>query len=157
MMARIHVDMELRWADQDAYGHVNNVAYARYLEEARVRLFFAGNTREKTGLEGLFRDDTPDGKKMLVASQQIEFLQVLEYSNTPITVEMWFGKVGGSSVELHCELVTNNPERTVIVRAITTAVVVDGTTFRPVRLDAEARAAVDPWVDEPLRLGRISR
>lgn len=30
--------LPVRWGDMDAYGHVNNVAYMRYLEEARVQL-----------------------------------------------------------------------------------------------------------------------
>lgn len=152
-MARTHVDIGLRWGDQDAYGHVNNVEFARYLEEARVRVFWAGTGREKTGMEGYFRGDRPDGPKMLVAGQQIEFLQVLEYSEHPITIEMWIGKLGGSSLELHCEIVDGaSAERRVVARSITTVVVVDGITLRPVRLSAEGRASVEPWMDEPLAL-----
>ncbi|UTW10501.1 acyl-CoA thioesterase [Marinobacterium rhizophilum] len=30
--------LPLRWGDMDAYGHINNVQYIRYLEEARVQL-----------------------------------------------------------------------------------------------------------------------
>ena len=28
----------MRWSDMDAYGHVNNVVFVRYLEEARIDL-----------------------------------------------------------------------------------------------------------------------
>lgn len=155
-MARTYVDIELRWGDQDAYGHVNNVAYARYLEEARVRVFWRGTGREATGMEGHFRGDTPEGLKMLVANQQIEFLGVLEYGDTPIVVEMWIGKLGGSSLELHYEVVdaAADPERRVVARAVTTVVIVDGVGLRPIRIPADARAAVEPWTDEPLRLRR---
>lgn len=154
-MARVHVELQLRWGDQDAYGHVNNVAYARYLEEARVRVFWRGNARQNTGMEGHFRGDTPDGLKMLVASQQIEFLGVLEYGDTPIEVELWIGKLGGSSLELHTEIVDlATAERRVVARAITTVVIVDGVALQPMRLTPAARAAVEPWTDEPLRLRR---
>lgn len=154
-MARTHVDLELRWGDQDAYGHVNNVAYARYLEEARVRTFWLGSGRERTGMERHFRGDDPDGPKMLVASQQIEFLRVLEYAEQPITVELWIGKLGGSSLEVHYEIVDGSqPERTVVARAITVVVIVDGKTLRPMRLSGEGRESVEAWMDEPLRLGR---
>jgi len=161
-MARTHVEIELRWGDQDAYGHVNNVAFARYLEEARVRTFWLGSGRERTGMERHFRGDDPAGPKMLVASQQIEFLRVLEYSDAPITVELWIGKLGGSSLEVHYEIVDNSAdaspsgseERRVVVRAVTTVVIVDGQTLRPMRLSDEGRASVAPWMDEPLRLGR---
>ncbi|MFJ4478709.1 acyl-CoA thioesterase [Streptomyces xanthochromogenes] len=29
----------LRWADADAYGHVNNALYLRFMKEARTRMF----------------------------------------------------------------------------------------------------------------------
>ncbi|MBO1901985.1 thioesterase family protein [Leucobacter weissii] len=160
-MARTHVDLELRWGDQDAYGHVNNVAIARFLEESRVRTFWLGSGRERTGMERHFRGDDPEGPKMLVASQRIEFLRVLEYAERPITVELWIGRLGGSSLEIHYEIVDHASreetvdgaaeERRVVARAITTVVIVDGATLRPVRLSAEGRASVEPWTDEPLR------
>ncbi|GAB2559411.1 acyl-CoA thioesterase [Leucobacter ruminantium] len=154
-MARTHIDLELRWGDQDAYGHVNNVAYARFLEEARVRTFWLGSGRERTGMERHFREDAPGGQKMLVAGQQIEFLRVLEYSERPITIELWIGKLGGSSLEVHYEIIDGSAaERTVVARAITTVVTVDGQTLRPSRLSPEGRASVEPWMDEPLQLRR---
>lgn len=154
-MARVHVDIELRWGDQDAYGHINNVAYARYLEESRVRVFWLGTARERTGMERHFRGDDPAGPKMLVAGQHIEFLRVLEYSETPLVIELWIGKLGGSSLEVHYELVDlSGGARAVVARAITTVVVVDGISLRPLRLSEEGRASVEPWRDEPLTLGR---
>lgn len=154
-MARAHVDIELRWGDQDAYGHVNNVAFARYLEEARVRVFWRGTGRESTGLESHFRGDSTDGIKMLVANQTIEFLKVLEYGDHPVVIEVWIGKLGGTSLELHYEIVESaNAGRAVVARAITTVVTVDGVTLRPTRLDAPARAAVGAWMDDPLELRR---
>jgi len=152
-VARVHVDLQLRWGEQDSYGHINNVSYARYLEEARVRVFWRGSAREQTGMEHHFRGDTPDGLKMLVASQHIEFLRVLEYSDQPITVELWIGRLGGSTLEIHYEIIDGSiPERTVVARAVTVAVVVDGATLRPIRLTEEGKAAVEPWRDEPVRL-----
>lgn len=154
-MARAHVDIELRWADLDAYGHVNNVTYARYLEEARVRLFWLGAAREQTGMEQFFRASDPATPMMLVASQQIEFAQVLDYSEHPVTVELWVGKLGGSSLEVHYEVLDGQaPERRVVARAVTTIVMVDRESFRPVRLSAEGRASVEAWMDEPLQLRR---
>ncbi|MFC5338102.1 acyl-CoA thioesterase [Leucobacter denitrificans] len=154
-MARTHVDLELRWGDLDAYGHVNNVAYARFLEESRVRTFWLGSGRERTGMERYFRGDDPAGPKMLVANQQIEFLKVLEYAEQPITVELWIGKLGGSSLEVHYEIVDGSqPERSVVARAISTVVIVDGVSMRPMRLSDEGRASVSRWMDEPLNLRR---
>ena len=154
-MARVHVDLALRWGDQDAYGHINNVAYARYLEEARVRMFGLGATRERTGLEKHFGGGGPDGLKMLVANQTIEFVSVLDYSDAPVTVEVWVGRIGGPSLELHYELLDGSSEaRRVVARAITTVVTTDGRTLKPMRLSPEARASMTPWTDTPLQLRR---
>ncbi|MHA3684578.1 acyl-CoA thioesterase [Leucobacter sp. HY1910] len=154
-MARTHIDMELRWGDQDAYGHVNNVAFARFLEEARVRTFWLGSGREKTGMEQHFRGGDPLGPKMLVASQTIEYARVLEYSAQPITVELWVGKLGGSSLEVHYEIIDGaHSERTVVAKAISHIVIVDGETMRPIRLSEAGRAAVEPWCDAPVSMRR---
>lgn len=154
-MARASIDIELRWADQDAYGHINNVAYARYLEEARVRVFFTGSGRHRTGMEEHFRGDVPGGPMMLLANQQIEFLRVLEYSEQPIVVELWIGRLGGSSLELHAEVLDGSQsERTCVARGISTVVMVDPATASPQRLSGEARASIEPWRDEPLVLRR---
>ncbi|MFE4477710.1 acyl-CoA thioesterase, partial [Kitasatospora sp. NPDC056789] len=39
----------LRWADMDAYGHVNNVVFLRYLEEARIDFLFRPDKEFKQG------------------------------------------------------------------------------------------------------------
>lgn len=153
-MARIKVRLQQRWSDQDSYGHINNVMHARYFEEARVRIFFVGDTVEPTGLEGHFRDDAPGGLKMVVATQTIDFLRVLEYSKHPIEVELWIARIGGSSLELCAELIATHPERVVTTRCSTTVVIVDGSTLKPVRITDEARRVAERWMDEPLRTGR---
>ncbi|MFD7901658.1 acyl-CoA thioesterase, partial [Kitasatospora sp. NPDC059747] len=39
-MARHIYACPLRWSDMDAFGHVNNVVFLRYLEEARIDFMF---------------------------------------------------------------------------------------------------------------------
>lgn len=153
-MARFHVDLQMRWADQDAYRHINNVAQARYFEEARVRTFFSGTTREDTKLSGLFREDTETGLKMVVASQTIDFIRPLQYTPQDFEVEMWIGKLGGSSIELYAQII--NPEQgpLPVSTCKVISVVVDGQTMRPERLSEEGRAVAKHWMDEPLKVGR---
>ena len=55
---RIHIPIHLRWADLDAYNHLNNVEMLRLLEEARVRMFWVPGSgddqlREFACAEGL--------------------------------------------------------------------------------------------------------
>lgn len=154
-MARAHVRIQLRWGDQDAYGHVNNVTFARLLEEARVRTLWMGAAEEQTGLEEHFSSNETSAQKMLVASQRIDYVRVLEYSEQPVVVEMWIGKIGGANLEIHCEILDGAaPERTVVARAVTVAVMVDAVTLRPARISEAGRAAVAAWTDEPVKLSR---
>ncbi|MCG6118548.1 MAG: acyl-CoA thioesterase [Aquimonas sp.] len=39
MKTVFEVEMDVRWGDMDAFNHVNNASYLRYIEEARVLWF----------------------------------------------------------------------------------------------------------------------
>ena len=46
----IHITkMPIRWGDMDAYGHVNNTIYFRYMEQARVEWIEDMNKRGYDG------------------------------------------------------------------------------------------------------------
>lgn len=83
----------MRWGDADAFGHVNNVIFFRYLEEARARIIPAtgpGSTILSGGL--------------VVAEQQLKYLAPLHYREEPIQVGMSVTHVGGSSFQLRCRV-----------------------------------------------------
>ena len=46
------VPVALRWADMDAQGHVNNVQYFRYMEQARIEWLDATGCRGDAGVYG---------------------------------------------------------------------------------------------------------
>ena len=39
MKTVFEIEMDVRWGDMDAFNHVNNTSYLRYIEEARVLWF----------------------------------------------------------------------------------------------------------------------
>lgn len=47
------LDIPVRWGDLDAFNHVNNTVFLRYIEEARIRFF------EELGDEWLSEDSGP--------------------------------------------------------------------------------------------------
>lgn len=52
MSVSIKLDIPVRWGDLDAFGHVNNTVFMRYLEEARIvwlEGFAPVSAREKNG------------------------------------------------------------------------------------------------------------
>ncbi|CAL4859840.1 thioesterase family protein [Microbacterium sp. MM2322] len=155
--ARIRVPIHLRWGDLDAYNHVNNAAMLKLLEEARVRAFWVPGAGERVVPTAVIDASHGAAHLTLIARQEIEYLAPVPYQRDPIDVQMWFGKIGGSSAEVNYEVFTPEGQapQTLYARASTVIVQVDAVTGRPVRLSPETRAAWEPFVGEPLPpLGR---
>ena len=150
--ARMRVAVPMRWRDQDAFQHVNNSTMLTILEEARVRAFF--RTGDEDAPPTAILDPGLDaGTLTLIASHHVEYLAPVPYRRAPLEVEMWFSRIGGSSVEL-CYEVSDEPGGRVAVRAASTFVMVDVESGRPRRLSDEERAAWAPFVGEPLTFRR---
>ena len=86
LVARVAISV--RWGDMDAFNHVNNAQYLRYLEEARVQWL--------AGIPGM----SLSGRiaPVLVASN-VNYRRPIEWPNE-IAVELFIEKIGGSSVTM---------------------------------------------------------
>ncbi len=82
--------MPVRWGDVDRLGHVNNVQFLRYAEDARVTWF----DRLRAGLQQDSKDEGP-----ILADIQCSFLRQLRW---PATVEIGARaqRIGRSSMTL---------------------------------------------------------
>ncbi|MFV0319810.1 MAG: acyl-CoA thioesterase [Microbacterium sp.] len=155
---RLHVPIPLRWGDLDAYNHVNNTAMLKILEEARVRAFWSpgdGEPAPETAVMDSGRRG--DGILTLIARQEIEYLAPVPYQRLPLDVQLWFGGLGGSSLEVCyevCSPLEAAGEQQVYARAATTVVKVDAAAGRPVRLSTQERAVWEPYLEEPVRFTR---
>lgn len=153
---RLHLSIYLRWGDLDAYNHVNNTSMLKLLEEARVRAFWRPGHGEQAPSTAVL-DSGPDPRVLtLIARQEIEYVAPVPYQRHPLEVQMWFGKIGGSNVEV-CYEVRNDPAcatRELYARSTAVIVLVDARTGRPVRLTPEMRAAWGPFVGQPIRYAR---
>ncbi|MGW9113229.1 acyl-CoA thioesterase [Microbacterium sp. NPDC055683] len=159
-MTRVHVPIQLRWGDLDAFGHVNNASMLRLLEEARVRAFFrAEDSGSDVPPTAVFAPEvlgTPTGVVTLVARQSIEYLRPVPYGHRPLDVQLWIGRLGGSSIDVCYEVHGRDAadEPVLYARADAVVVLVDIGTGRPVRLDPGMRAAWEPYVEEPVAFTR---
>lgn len=160
-MARLEVNVQLRWSDMDAYAHVNNVEMLRLLEEARIEAFWSHPAApDGTAVDGAWPTavlDAGPGAALstLVARQEIEYLCALGYRRAPVVVELWIGHLGSASLDV-CYEVRDAPSAdggTVYARAITTLVLVDA-SGAPTRIGREVRAAWEPYVEAPVELRR---
>ena len=127
----------LRWSDMDAFGHVNNVVFLRYLEEARIDFTFtnAGEVGEKAFSEG-----------SVVARHEIDYLRPLVYRPEPVTIETWLTKLGNASFTVAYEI-KDADTGTVYVRASTIVVPYDLAAARPRRLTVGERAFLADYLE----------
>jgi len=152
---RLHIPIHLRWGDLDAFNHVNNTAMLKLLEEARVRAFWIPEAGAEAPSTAVLDSGMHNGVLTLIARQEIEYYAPVPYGRHPLDVQMWFSKLGGSSIEVAYDVCSpietaGADGQTLYARAATTVVKVDATTGRPMRLSAEERAAWEPYLDGPV-------
>jgi acyl-CoA thioester hydrolase len=121
----------LRWADMDAYGHVNNVVFLRYLEEARIDFLFRPEKNFKQG--------------SVVARHEIDYKRQLVHRQTPVDIELWVTQIRAASFTLSYEVKDGD---VVYVRASTVIVPFDFETQRPRRITAEEREFLEEYTDD---------
>ncbi|WP_425833625.1 acyl-CoA thioesterase [Streptomyces fractus] len=130
-MARHVYACPLRWADMDAYGHVNNVVFLRYLEEARI--------------DFLFRPDKDFQQGSVVARHEIDYKRQLVHRHRPVDIELWVSEIKAASFTLAYEV---KDEDVVYVRASTVVVPFDFEAQRPRRITAEEREFLGEYRDD---------
>ncbi len=149
---RLHVPIHLRWGDLDAFNHVNNTSMLKLLEEVRVRAFWRPGPGEDAPDTAVLDSGISAGLLTLIARQEIEYLAPVPYQRNPLDVQMWFSKLGGSSMEICYEVYSpaDGADQTLYARATSVVVMVEAESGRPVRLDDEQRAAWSPYLGEPI-------
>ncbi|MDN3250903.1 acyl-CoA thioesterase [Streptomyces mutabilis] len=120
----------LRWADMDAYGHVNNVVFLRYLEEARI--------------DFLFRPEKDFQQGSVVARHEIDYKRQLVHRHHPVDIELWVTEIRAASFTLTYEVKDGD---VIYVRASTVIVPFDFEAQRPRRLTAEEREFLEEYTD----------
>ncbi|MFF4542932.1 acyl-CoA thioesterase [Streptomyces sp. NPDC001435] len=121
----------LRWADMDAYGHVNNVVFLRYLEEARI--------------DFLFRPEKDFKQGSVVARHEIDYKRQLVHRHAPVVIELWVTEIRAASFTLTYEV---KDDDLVYVRASTVIVPFDFQAQRPRRITAEEREFLQEYTDD---------
>jgi acyl-CoA thioester hydrolase len=83
----VSVSIPVAWGEMDAFQHVNNVVYARWLETARMAYF------ERVGLVRRVREE---GVGPILARTVIDYRRAVAYPDT-VRVDATVTRVGGSS------------------------------------------------------------
>lgn len=118
----------IRWGDMDAYGHVNNTVYFRYMEQCRVEY-----------LESLGGRLVPQGTAPVIINAACTFLVPLNYPGS-VEVRMFCGQPGRSSVQTHFEIRLQGDEDTVYATGDAKIVWMDVASGRSAPIPDEWRA-----------------
>ena len=124
---RVHVErLRIRWGDMDALGHVNNVTYFRYMEQARIGFFdklLAGRLWNDVGI--------------VIANATCEFKRALTYPGD-IEVAVSIEPPGGSSLKTFYEI-RKAGDPLPCSEGSAVVVFVDPRTHKPIRLPQAVR------------------
>lgn len=126
----------VRWSDQDAYGHVNNVRVFDYFAEARVRLTPGPGPDRMT-------QAAADQLTWLVARQDVDYLGQIVQRREDYRVRTAVAALGRTSATLVAEVQDPLDDR-VLARAHTVLVSAD-LSGRPVPLPALMHDAAAAW------------
>lgn len=119
----------IRWGDMDAYGHVNNTIYFRYMEQARCEW-----------IEALGYKVMPGGDGPVIINASCTFLAPLNYPGS-VEVKLFVGEPGRSSLPTSYELRLQGSD-TLYATGESKVVWMDTRTGKSVPLPDDLRAAL---------------
>ncbi len=120
-------NIQVRFSDTDALGHLNNASFAVYVELARLE--FLGALGESV-------------QSLILANLSIDYRKQVTFGQ-PVHVETWVEKLGTSSITV-LHTVYAGTERAADVRSV--VVHFDYATNKSEPLSAEMRARLGPFV-----------
>jgi acyl-CoA thioester hydrolase len=145
------VALDVRFADTDAMGHVNNAVYLTYCEMARIR-YWTDVTGEPiaAGHEG--------AESLILAEARITYRAPVFHSEQ-VTVESRATHIGRSSFTLEHRLTACRPGETARLVAVSVSILVryDYRTEAPVALGDTFVAAIERFEGRPMRDGQGDR
>jgi acyl-CoA thioester hydrolase len=134
----------MRWADLDVQGHVNNVVYVDYLQEARVDML-------RVHAPGARAADLAEG--VVVVRHAITYLAPLRLRFRPVRIECWVSEIRAASFTMTYEIFHDDADhpsgRQVYVRAATVLTPYVFATERPRRISPEERATLELFLEPP--------
>jgi acyl-CoA thioester hydrolase len=132
-----------RWGDLDQLGHVNNVVYVDYLQEARVDML-------RTHARSQGTDDLAEG--VVVVRHEVTYSSPLHFRFRPVTIECWVSEIRAASFTLCYEVFHEDPDsesgRRVYLRAASVLTPYVFATESPRRLRPDEKEALAVYLEE---------
>jgi acyl-CoA thioester hydrolase len=92
---RYHTAIPIRYRDMDTLGHVNNVVYLTYIEQARIEYF--------ASLQ--LWDGNPNELGLILAKSTVEYLSPLSTADGTVHVWTRIARLGNKSFDMEHQLI----------------------------------------------------
>lgn len=125
----VTIEIPVLWADEDTFGHVNNIAYLRWCEAGRIEYL--------RHVELLPTEIPPRGVGPIVASLTCHYRVPLNYPDT-VVIGTRVVRIGNSSLRMDHRIVSRNSLK-IAAEAETTLVTIDYGTGEPVPVPGAVR------------------
>ena len=122
-MKRHVYDCHVRFSDVDVYGHVNNVKYFEYYQEARIAFILSLDER-------LLDPSAESTLRQVVARIDVDYRRPILFRPEAYAVETWVTRIGTSSYDLGCRITGGAADDTVYSTAQVRLVAFDLATQR---------------------------
>ena len=101
------INMQTRWRDLDAFGHVNNAVFATYVETARIELFNRWDISQHGG-----------NRSIIAASLKLDYLQQLSHPST-IQIDQNISRIGTTSFDIQSTIFLNKIDSPICTAVLT--------------------------------------
>lgn len=133
-MEPFRTEIQVRFNDTDALGHLNNTSYALYAEQGRVAFM------DTFRAEGVFSE----GVFVILARLELDFIRQVRYRDR-VHVLTRVAKLGNTSLTLEQE-VYGNDELAARVKSV--VVVFDYNAQKPTPIPDRARELLEPYLSQ---------
>lgn len=130
----------VRWADLDLLGHVNNVTYVDYLQEARIDMLLthAPDSRATDLAEGV-----------VVVRHDVKYTSPLTFRRAPVKIDSWVTEIKAATFTMAYEVYDETPEgRVIYLQATSVLTPYVFAEERPRRVSADEKAILTRFLDE---------
>jgi acyl-CoA thioester hydrolase len=137
MSFRVSIELNLDWSEMDLFGHINNVAYFKYVQAARVNY---------CELAGINTRRVNDPQSFAVASGTCRFIRPLYFPGT-IRVETKADWIKNTSIQLSHRIINSNDE--VAAEAEDVLVLFDYSANSKIPVSADTRSRISELEGKP--------
>lgn len=127
----VSIEVPVAWGEQDAFGHLNNVVYFRYLESARMHYL------ERIGV---LRSHREQGLGVILASTACDFKRPVEWP-ARLTVRCGCTAIGSTSFTMAYEVA--DEQGAIVATGTSVQVMYDYRAKAKARVPDAIRAAID--------------